>query len=257
MLNKLKVARASLLCCLLLPVLGTASETDPLNSPAWDFMRKTFIGDANWTFDNNVKVSAPVYAEDPMQVPIQIDASAISDVSRIVAFADLNPIQHILSYEPGTDLKPSVSVRIKVQQATPVRAAVLDSKGLWHVGGAWIDAAGGGCTAPSTGNASPYWEDHLGEIKSRSFSSVQSSSDSVRFKFKIIHPMDTGLASNIPEFYIEQLQVRGTNGDVLARMQLSQPVSENPVITLDLKDSAKKALLWMRDNNGNEFEKVM
>ncbi len=257
MLNKLNDTHFTVLLCLLLPTVVTASETDPLNSPAWEFMRKTFIGDANWTFDDNVKISVPDYAEDPMQVPVQIDATAISGVSKIVAFADLNPIQHILSYEPGTQLKPSVSVRIKVQQSTPVRAAVLDSNGLWHVGGVWLDAAGGGCTAPSTGNASPYWEDHLGEIKSRSFSSVQASSDNVRFKFKIIHPMDTGLASNIPEFYIETLQVRSNSGEVLARMELSQPVSENPVMTLDLKNSSEKALLWMRDNNGNEFEKVM
>ena len=254
MLNRMRVAIAFYF---FLTTSVTASETDPLNSPAWNFMRETFIGDANWQFDNRVKVNVPDYAEDPMQVPVQIDASEIGDVRKIVAFADLNPIQHILSYEPGTQLKPSVSVRIKVQQATPVRAAVLDSNGLWYVGGAWLDAAGGGCTAPSTGNASPYWEEHLGEIKSRSFSTVQSVSDAIRFKFKIIHPMDTGLASNIPEFYIEQLQVRTEGGKVLAHMELSQPVSENPVMTLDLKDNNKSTLLWMRDNNGNEFETRM
>lgn len=261
MLNKLSAVRVVLFCCIFLPALSAANEPDPLNSPAWKYMREAFIGSAKWTFDDNVKVSVPKYAENPMQVPVQIDATAISGVSKIVVFADLNPIQHILSYEPGIQLKPSLSVRIKVEQATPVRAAVLDSEGLWHVGGTWLDAAGGGCTAPSTGNASPYWEDHLGEIQSRLFSSIPSApesvSSSVRFKFKIIHPMDTGLASNIPEFYIEQLQVRNANGDVLARMQLSQPVAENPVMTLDLNNSSEKTLLWMRDNNGNEFEKVM
>lgn len=257
MSSKSKTITCSLALFILLPAFVSATEPDPLNSPAWEFMRKTFIGDADWRFDDNVEISVPDYAEDPMQVPVQIDATAISGVSKIIAFADLNPIQHILTYEPGSQLKPSFSVRIKVQQATPVRAAVLDSDGLWHVGGAWLDAAGGGCTTPSTGNASPYWEDHLGEIKARSFSSVQADSDSIRFKFKIIHPMDTGLASNIPEFYIEQLQVRNTNGEVLARMELSQPVSENPVMTLDLKDNNEKALLWMRDNNGNIFEQVM
>ena len=232
-----------------------AANVDPLNSPSWDFMRQTYIGDEKWDFDERVLVIVPDYAEDPMQVPVQIDATALDNVEKIVAFADLNPIQHILDYEPGTHLKPTLSVRIKVQQATPVRAAVKTTDGKWHVGGAWLEAAGGGCTAPSVGTGNPYWEDHLGEIQSRAFSPGNLGSQ--RYKFRVIHPMDTGLASNIPEFYIERMLVKTLSGDLLGQLKLSQPVSENPVITLDMKQTGEPLVLWMRDNNGNEFQKQM
>ena len=232
-----------------------AASPDPLKSPSWEYMQKIYIGSENWEFDDRVRVVVPDFAEDPMQVPVQIDASALDDVEKIVAFADLNPIQHILDYEPGDRLKPAVSVRIKVQQATPVRAAVKTRDGQWHVGGAWLDATGGGCTAPSVGTGNPYWEDHLGEIQAKSFSPLSSGSQ--RFKFRVIHPMDTGLASNIPEFYIERMLIKSKSGELLGQLRLSQPVSENPVITLDARQAGEPLVVWMRDNNGNEFQKQM
>lgn len=232
-----------------------AATPDPLNSPSWNLMKQTYIDSENWEFDDRVIVTVPDFAEDPMQVPVQIDASSIQNVEKIVAFADLNPIQHILDYEPGQKLKPALSVRIKVQQATPVRAAVKTKDGKWHVGSAWLDATGGGCTAPSLGNGNPYWEDHLGEIQSRAFTPTDSGSQ--RYKFRVIHPMDTGLASNIPEFFIEKMFVKDANGEILGQLSLSQPVSENPVITLDVKNAGDNIVLWMRDNNGNEFQKQM
>lgn len=249
----------------LLTLLVTASaaqavQSDPLESPMWDYTREQFIGSAPYEFDDRVKVSLPEFAENPTQVPLQIDATALAgDIERIVVWADLNPIQHIFTYYPHPDVIPKVSLRFKVQQGTAVRAAVLTHSGVWHVGSAYLDAAGGGCTTPSTGNASPLWESHLGETQSRSF--PLSSEAGVRFKFRVIHPMDTGLADAIPEFYIQQVILRNSQEESLARLELSQPVAENPVISFDLRDGhsekADEYQLWMRDNNGNEFEKAL
>lgn len=246
-----------ILTCLL--VLGianpvSAQQVDPINSPLWDYMRQLFIGDDKFVFDDAVKVTVPEFAEDPTQVPVSVDASAYyGRIQKIVSWADLNPIQHIFTYHPHPAVLPRVSMRIKVQQGTAVRAAVLTDDGVWHVGSSYLDAAGGGCTTPSTGNADPYWESHLGEMKSRFF----PRQDGGRYKFKIIHPMDTGLVDAIPEFYIQQVVVRSEAGDDLARMELSQPVSENPVITFDVRDSGKKHSIWLRDNGGNEFEQEL
>lgn len=242
-----------LLACLFsLPVL--ASPPDPLESPMWDYLRNIFLTDQSYQFDGRVKVSVPPFAEDPTQVPVLVDASSITEpIEKIVVWADFNPIQHIYTYYPLKEIRNRLSLRIKVQQATPVRAAVKLHTGNWLVGGAWIDAEGGGCTAPSLANASPYWESHLGEISGRKF----IRSDGGRFKFKVIHPMDTGLVSSIPEFYLEQLELRTGSGDVLARMELSQPVSENPVFTFDVLDQSRSHTVWLRDNNGNEFEQEL
>ena len=243
---------AALLMGLAAPV--QAQQVDPIGSPLWDYMRKLFIGDAEYQFDDSIKVVVPEFAEDPTQVPVTIDASAYAgQIERIVSWADLNPIQHIFTYHPHPEVIPRVSMRIKVQQGTAVRAAVLTKDGIWHVGGSYVDAAGGGCTTPSTGNANPYWESHLGEMKSRLFPQEQGG----RYKLKIIHPMDTGLVNAIPEFYIEQVVVRSAAGDDLAKMELSQPVSENPVITFDVRHADRKHSVWMRDNSGNEFEKQL
>ena len=231
-----------------------AAQQDPLESPLWDYMRQLFIGDGQYVFDDRIKVAVPDFAEDPTQVPIGVDASALAgNIERIVTWADLNPIQHIFTYHPHPDIVPRVSLRIKVQQGTAVRAAVLTKDGVWHVGGSYLDAAGGGCTTPSVGNANPYWESHLGETKSRFFPNAEGG----RYKFKVIHPMDTGLVDSIPEFYIQQVVVRSEEGDDLAKMELSQPVSENPVITFDVRKTEQKHSIWLRDNGGNEFEQAL
>jgi len=234
--------------------MASEAPVDPLGSVMWDYNRQIFLGNMPYEFDERVKVDLPEFAEDATQVPMAVDASALAgQIEKIVSWADLNPIQHIFTYFPSDAVSPKVSLRIKVQQATAVRAAVLTKDGRWHVGSAQVDAAGGGCTAPSVGNADPYWESHLGEIAGRKFSGAQSS----RYKFKVIHPMDTGLIGNIPEFFLEQLQLRNEQGEVVARMELYPPVSENPVFTFDLNDQAARYQLWLRDNNGNEFEQSL
>lgn len=250
----MKLQFAAILMAASIPLSVSASQSDPLESPLWDYMRQLFIGDAQYIFDDNVIVEVPEFAEDPTQVPVTVNASALSgNIEKIVTWADLNPIQHIFTYYPHPEIVPHVSLRIKVQQGTAVRAAVLTKDGVWHIGGSYLDAAGGGCTTPSTGNANPYWESHLGETKSRFFPREEGG----RYKFKVIHPMDTGLVDAIPEFYIEQVIVKSEAGEELAKMDLSQPVSENPVITFDVRDKEHKYSVWMRDNGANEFETAL
>lgn len=247
-----KITTALIAVCFSISV--HADQADPLESPLWDYMRQTFIGNDKYEFDDKVRVAVPDFAEDPTQVPVSIDASAYAgNINKIVAWADLNPIQHILTYHPHPDVIPRISLRIKVQQGTAVRAAVQTKDGIWHVGGQYLDAAGGGCTTPSVGNANPYWESHLGEMKSRFFPKEEGG----RYKLKVIHPMDTGLVDAIPEFYIQQVEVRSESGDPLAKLDLSQPVSENPVFSFDVRHSNKKHSIWMRDNSGNEFEQAL
>lgn len=252
----MKTIKTLVVCLSLLggATLSAAPADDPLRSVMWDYTRQIFLGDSAYRFDDRVVVSVPKFAEDPTQVPVEVDATAFGDdIQRIVVWADLNPIQHIFTFYPDAAVRARVSLRFKVQQATPVRAAVLTRDGLWHVGGAWLDADGGGCTTPSMGNANPYWETHLGETKSRVFPIADGS----RYKFRVIHPMDTGLADGIPEFFLQQVELRDREGRTEARMELSPPVSENPVITFDVKDKTAQHFLWMRDNSGNEFEQAL
>jgi sulfur-oxidizing protein SoxY len=234
--------------CLLLLLANTrAPETlgDPLDSVMWSEMHQRLLDGAPVVFDERVRVQVPPAAEDSMNLPLWVDASALGKVRRLMLFAELNPIPKVLEMEP-LRAAPRIGVRIKVQQATPVRAAALTEDGVWHVGGALVDAAGGGCTAPSLGSGSADWAERLGEVRAR----LWRRQDYSRLRARVIHPMDTGLVAGIPAFYLETLEVRDDQERPITRLALYEPVAENPLLTLDLP-VVKRISLQGRDNNGN------
>ena len=224
---------------------------DPLNSSMWDDMHQRLLGGLPVVFDERVKVIAPGSAEDSMNVPVKVDASALGAVRRMVVFAELNPIPRILEMQPGQAV-PAVSFNFKVQQATPLRAAALDEDGVWHVGSVLLDASGGGCTQPSVGSANADWSAQLGKVTAR----LWPRGSGQRLRLRVMHPMDTGLADHIPVFHIERLEVNDRQGNTLAALKLYEPVSENPTLTLDL-ESAQPVDLYAVDNNGNQVHAVV
>ncbi len=232
---------------LLLVANNWAAESlvDPLDSVMWGEMHQRLLNGAPVVFDERVRVQVPQAAEDSMNLPLWVDASALGEVRRLMLFAELNPIPKVLEMEP-LRAAPRIGVRIKVQQATPVRAAALTADGVWHVGGALVDAAGGGCTAPSLGSGSADWAERLGEVSAR----LWRRQDYSRLRARVIHPMDTGLVAGIPAFYLETLEVRDDADTPVTRISLYEPVAENPLLTLDLP-VVKRISLQGRDNNGN------
>lgn len=242
-----------LLMVFAMPWNSWAAPRDPVTSVMWDYYHERLLGGQAYVFDERVKLSAPPFAEDARQVPIQIDATAFDDqVVRILAWAELNPIPQIVDFLPGERVLPRLAIRIRIEQATPIRAAVLTRDGIWHVGSTQIDAAGGGCTAPSVVRTQPGWEERLGEVLGKRF----VMNDANRLRVHIAHPMDNGLVGGIPEFYLNQAELRDSNGNSLATLELFAAVSENPTISLDLK-GADASELWLRDNNGNEFKAAL
>ena len=230
-----------------------AADADPLQSVMWEYHHKGLLNGEPYVFDERVQVQVPPFAEDSRQVPIHVDARALGDeVVRIEAWADLNPIPRIFTFVPGDQMLPLVAIRIRVEQATPVRAAVLTRDGVWHVGSARVDAAGGGCTAPSVVRAQPGWEDRLGEVIGGRF----ARGDFSRLRLQVSHPMDNGPGGGNPEFFLHPGQVRAAGGQVLAALELYPAVAENPSLSLEVKGE-QDTRLWLRDNNGNEFEAAL
>ncbi|MGH8750245.1 MAG: quinoprotein dehydrogenase-associated SoxYZ-like carrier [Burkholderiales bacterium] len=237
--------------CLLFLLLAFPAAADPLNSARWNDMRELFFKGEKLEFDARVKVVAPKFAEDSMNIPAAVDARELADVQEIMVFADFNPIIKVLEFYPR-QAKAYLAFRFKLQQSSPLRAAAKTRDGVWHVGGAWVEASGGGCTAPSNGRVSGNWAQHLGEVSSRvrGFPHQQS-----RVRFKVMHPMDTGLAAGIPAFYIEQMSLKNAQGSEILRLNTFEPVSENPVFTFDLPElkPGQQLLLTGVDNNGNRI----
>lgn len=222
---------------------------DPLDSARWADMQKAVLAGAPALFDPRVLVIAPSTAEDPMQVPVTVDARALANVQEVIVFADFNPIVQILRFFPEAT-GAYLGFRVKLQQSTPVRAAVRTADGIWHVGGTWVNTVGGGCTAPSAAAGSPEWQQRLNEVSGRQWSEGPQTG---RLRLRIVHPMDTGLVAGTPAFYLEEINFTNAAGKRLMRLQTYEPVAENPVFTLNRGEIAGPVEASGRDNNGNAF----
>ena len=216
-------------------ILGSApalaAPADPLHSPMWEHHAARLFGKDAVVFDDRVAVRIPEIAENQRVFPVTIDARALPQVRRIVLFADLNPIPVAVDYAP-TEAAPFLATRIKLDQRTPVRAAVQTEDGIWHVGGSWIDAAGGGCSAPPVSRVKGDWADHLGEVRAGQW---PEKAGETRLRMTFRHPMDTGLVENIPAYNIERLTVRDSIGKSLGEMQIFGSVAEDPAFTVVVK----------------------
>jgi sulfur-oxidizing protein SoxY len=200
---------------------------DPLKSPFLpDVLQLALPEGAVYRFDDRVKISFPAIAENQRQFPVQVDARAVPGVQRIIIFADLNPIQKAVDFVPQ-DAEPFISLRIKLDQRTPVRAAVQIADGTWLLAGNWIDAAGGGCSTPPASRVKGDWAQNLMQLRGR----VWTSPGGTRVAVNIRHPMDTGFVDNISSYWLETLRFTA-NGRVLADVTLEASVAEDPAIML-------------------------
>jgi sulfur-oxidizing protein SoxY len=248
------------------PALAAAlSETDPFGALTWADLKREFVGQAPVYFNPAVRVQAPQFAEDPMNVPVSVSIEGLSNVEQIMVVVDRNPIRKVLEYFPVSAL-PSLSFRFKLEQGSPVRALVRTRDGRWHAGGTFVDSSGGGCTVSGATRKDGTWAQTLGQVAARTFDSPASTvlasnapgveqSLSTRLRLRVMHPMDTGLVGGIPAFHLNKLQVADTQGKILLRMNVFEPVSENPVFSFDFPGTRKQSLVLSgTDNNGNRVQ---
>lgn len=224
---------------------------DPLGSPMWTYHAQRLLSGAPVVFDPAVRLILPGLAENQHQFPVTVDARSLRGVTRILIYADLNPLTLAADYRPLHAL-PFLSLRIKLDQRTPVRAAVLAGDGKWHVNGAWVDAAGGGCSAPPVSRVKGDWAQHLGQVHGSAWR--EGGDGPLRLRFTVRHPMDTGLVEGIPAYNLETVALRGADGVELARMEVQGSVSEDPAFTFLLTPTRDGPVsVALRDSSGREF----
>jgi sulfur-oxidizing protein SoxY len=226
-------------------------STDPLQSPLWDMHRERLFDSAPVLFDGAVTLAMPMLAENQHVFPLTLDARALGAVRRIVVLVDLNPIPVPVDFTPDQAL-PWLALRIKLDQRTPVRVAAQGPDGTWHVTGQWVDAAGGGCSAPPVSRARGDWAQHLGEVRGALWHEAQAT----RLRFSVRHPMDTGLVDGIPAYNLESVTIRAGE-TVLTHMTESGAVSEDPAFTLLLPPQTGPITIALRDSDGREFAGVV
>ena len=241
---------------LLMPGLCMAEDHtggDPLGSMQYPSTRAQMIGRAQAHFTDRVQVKGPAFADDAMNVPIWVDARPLGRPVRSIRVAvDRNPIREVLTYEPERAL-PVLGFRLRLQQASPIRAFVEVDSGEWFVGSTFVQASGGGCTVPGVSRADGSWSRTLGQVQARFFRLPGSASN--RLRLRVMHPMDTGLAPGIPAFHLERLELASLEGSSWWRLGLHEPVSENPLLTFELPPPLPLAFrLTGVDNNGNRID---
>lgn len=249
------VNRRAILSLTLLPLLARAQHTgaDPFASLQWPDLQREFFGDAQVVFDERVKVLGPGFAADPMNVPISVAALELAPVEAILVFVDRNPIRKVLELRPGR-AAPALGFRFKLEQASPVRAAARTRDGVWHVGGTWVDSAGGGCTVAGATRRDGSWARTLGQVSGRLFP-ASPLTPGARLRVRVMHPMDTGLVGGIPAFHLSRLSVRDAHDAELLALRTFEPLSENPVLSFDFPGPVAAPLrLLGSDNNGNRID---
>lgn len=223
--------------------------TDPLGSPMWEAHARTLFENNPVRFEPALKLSMPQIAEDQHRFPVALDARGLGAVKRMVIFADLNPIPLAADYRP-LGAAPYLAIRIKLDQRTPVRGAVQLADGSWLVNGAWVDAAGGGCSAPPVSRVRGDWAQHLGEIRGGAWPGEHGAA---RLRFTIRHPMDTGFVANIPTYNLETLNI-SCAGKVLGTMEIWAAMAEDPAFTLmPITAPGGRLDITARDTNGRDY----
>ena len=221
---------------------------NPVESPTFDDILKRIIQDDKYIFDDkNINIKVPLFADNPVQVPIFVDAKAIKNAKRLILFADLNPIEKIIDMDL-VNLLPIVSLNIKVAQETPIRALILDDKGLWHIGSNNIKSFGGGCSVSSVASTDTNFDKLLGKAKGNVF----KTPDSIRLKASIFHPMETGLVFGNSEFYINKITIKADD-KVLANIDAYSSISENPRFIFETKVKSQNYNIKFSDVDGNVF----
>ncbi|MBK4217664.1 quinoprotein dehydrogenase-associated SoxYZ-like carrier [Paracoccus caeni] len=222
---------------------------DAFDSGMWPLHRAEYLGDPqNWVNDPATIVLAPKAAEDSGHVPFLIDATGLDgSVDEIVVTIDYSPFPHALTFRPGR-AKPFLAFAVKYEIAGALRASARVDDG-WHVGAAWVSALGGGCSAPAVAHARPDWQQGFGELRARIWA------DTGRLRLNLRHPQDTGLADGIPAHHLTQLRLLDAAGEVIASLDLFEPLEENPSLTFILPPelAAAPVTISAQDNLGNSF----
>lgn len=204
-----------------------APHVDPFDSGMWDFHREEHLGDpADWAFDPSVRLISPGEADDARHLPLMLDVTALGEVERVVVTADYSPFPWVFTFTPGRAVA-RLGFGMKIEEATAVRISAERPDASWRVGGAFIRAAGGGCGVPARAHERPDWQATLGQTRARLWPDG-------RLRLRITHPMDTGLADGVPEFFLTEIKIDDLGGEQIAALEIGVPLEENPSLAFDL-----------------------
>ena len=236
------------------PVAGAqAGGADPIASEVWaDIVDLEFAG-APMVYDDSFYLVAPERVEEAFSVPVSVGfADTPYEIAEVAVFAENNPFVQVARVLPHRPIG-GIGFDIRLERSTPVRAAVRDTDGVWHVAHRFVEVANpGGCSALRAASAARWAKSSCASSsapKAKAGSNCVSSTRCI----PAWRPRPTARPS--PAYYIERMTVTGDSGP-LAELTLWASVAADPTFIFDLPESQSNVRVAARDTAGALFERT-
>ncbi len=231
-------------------VLMTSVYAKSVNSqfPLGSDLKKEFFKESKVLLDDkHILIEVPDFADNPAQVPISIDASYFNSAKKLIIFADRNLILPVIEMDI-VDVIPTFAFNIKLAQSSPLRVAVLDKQGVWHLATADMQSKGNGCGVKSTPKQVGDVMENLGKHRSK----LTKNGDAYDLKFSIYHPMETGILLGHSPFFIDHIRIFDKQ-KVIVDFKPTVVISQNPRFKFTKLQGSGNFKIVMNDTDGNEF----
>lgn len=244
------------------PSAAQSTQADPDRPEAtWSAIRGDIfpsgkIGDAG----NAVRIDAPGRAEDAALVPLTLALELPKDDPRtlkaVTLIIDENPAPVAGRFAFGDGIRNfSLSVRVRVNSYSWVRAVAETSDGALLMTKAYVKAAGG-CSAPATKDTAESIA-KLGEIRFRSFADAGRPEAQVQIR----HPnfsglqMDEATRGYTPAWFVREVQVK-QGAKLIFAMEGGISISEDPTFRFSFAPSAEPVSVRAEDTEGKVFART-
>ena len=230
---------------------------NPDNSSIWYDLQNNLLGkDVNVLFVDDIKLIMQDYIEEAHKVPLIVTLpKRLHNFKNFILIIENNPIQQAMSIKPYRPIE-ALGMNIRLEDDSPVRAAVLGDNGIWYVGSkmAFV-ASAGGCSTPACDPSVEVCE--TGTIGKIAIKQYEREAGAERIKLKITHPMETGFVTDIqgeiiPEYFVKNIHVDDDEGPI-ADITTFAALSSDPVILLDLPKRGQSVRIYAKDSLGLEF----
>ncbi|MFG1247098.1 quinoprotein dehydrogenase-associated SoxYZ-like carrier [Xanthobacter flavus] len=244
------------------PAAAQSAQADPDKPEAtWSSIRGDIFPSAKITDAGNaVRIDAPSRAEDAALVPLTLALELPKDDPRtlkaVTLIIDENPAPVAGRFAFGDGIRNfSLSVRVRVNSYSWVRAVAETSDGALIMTKAYVKAAGG-CSAPATKDTAESIA-KLGEIRFRSF----ADSGRPEAQVQIRHPnfsglqMDEATRGYTPAWFVREVQVK-QGAKLIFAMEGGISISEDPTFRFSFTPSADPVSVRAEDTEGKIFART-
>jgi sulfur-oxidizing protein SoxY len=232
-------------------VAGRRAGADPLDSPRWGDMRKEMFPASAGGVRRAGQGDRPLTAENAMNVPVSVDASALPGVGS-ARLRRLQPHRAHVRFEP-TGASPASAFASSCSNPPGARRGPDRRRPL--ACGRHLGEHGGRRLHLPDRRRLAQWQKRLGEVSSRVWA-AQGRGE--RIRLRIIHPIDTGLAAGIPAFFLQDLDLTDDKASPDAHRGLRAHRREPGVHRRHPVARASAGYrVSGRDNNGNAISAVI